>query len=328
VKDTLARLAAVWGPPGDESETAREIRALIGPSVDETRTDALGNLIATVRGGSAPAGRVVMVLAHMDQPGLIITEIDKNGLGRFGVLGCLEPASLPGLRVRSRNGTLGVVALEEGVEPKDLAPGKMVVDFGSAAPAAGDILVPAVDFAELGGRFSAPALDDRTGCAVLIEVARRLKADGEPRGSVHFVFTVQGAVAPRGARPAAAGLEPDLGLVVDLTPARAAGQPRTEVELGKGPAVRLKEPNYVAPPEVTDLLRRAARTAGVPWQTDIGPSVKPSDAQAVELAGAGVPTGVLGLPARYARTPSPVVDPADLEGAVRLLTVLLARELD
>ncbi len=332
MKDVLRKLTSAWGPSGRESEVAGEIAALIGPFVDGVRTDPLGNVIATV-GAAAPASGVprrVMLCAHMDQACLIVTEITKEGLLRFSVVGRLDAATLPGQRVRSRQGTVGVVGLEEGVEAGNIASGKMLIDVGavdreSAAEKAcpGDAFVPAGDLLDFGDRVGAPALDNRAGCAVLVDVARRLKAAAAPTNAIDFVFSVQGAVAPRGARPAAFALRPDFGLVVDITPARSGGKPKTQVELGKGPVVRVKEGDYVAPPQVRSLLERAAASAGVAYQVEVSSDDDASDAAAIEAARGGVLTGVIGLPARFARTPAAIVSLGDLQAAAKLLLMAL-----
>lgn len=334
MKDILTKLVAAWGPSGRESGVAREIAGLVQPFVDKVEEDALGNVIATLEAakGSGGSPKRVMLSAHMDQACLVITDVGKDGLARFAVIGRLEASTLPGHRVTNRAGVTGVVALEDGVETKDIAAGRMVIDCGAtgadggggAGFAAGDFLLPATGLAELGGRLSSPALDDRAGCAVLVEVARRLKAADRRPNTIDFVFTTQGAVAPRGARPAAYRLEPDMGLAVDLVPARGAGKAKTQVELGKGPVVRVKENDFLTPPEVRERLLEAGRLAGVVCQFDASSAAEDStDAQAMEIAGRGLPAGLVGLPARYVRTSSVEVDLADLEGAVKLLVALL-----
>ncbi len=334
MKDILRKLTAAWGPSGRESEVAREIESLIRPHVDEVRVDPLGNVIARLGPGQ---GGGVMLSAHMDQANLVVTDAMKDGLLRFAVIGKLEAASLPGSRVRSRTGAPGVVALEDGLETKDIAAGKMVIDIGAAdrdaarkVAGTGEVFLPESELVDLGGdRVSSPALDDRAGCAALIAVAQALKAKGRLPHVVSFVFSVQGAVAPRGARAAAFGLEPDLGLAVDVTPARGAGKAGTQLELGQGAAIRVKEGGYVVPPQVRAWLQKAAEAAGVPHQDDVSSSeADASDAQAIEIAGSGVLTGMVGLPGRWARTTACTVSLADLDAAVKLLVKAVERPLE
>jgi len=332
---TLRKLAAVQGPPGREEAVAREVAALIEPHVDEVRADALGNVIATL--GRSGRGETVMVAAHLDQPAFIVTEVDTRGRLRVSPVGRMEPLSYIGCRVTGGRGTPGVVAPDEGGSWKELTADKIHVDVGAAdrdealaLTAVGDMFCPQGSLVEMGpaGTFVvSPALDDRAGCAVLVEAARRLE---HPAATVHFVFTVQGAVAPRGARPAAHALEPDFGLSVDITPAGAA-KGRSEVVLGKGPALRVKDAGYVAPPAVRERLARAAGAAGLPLQIEVLPSDGSGGDQAAEAAvvqrsRTGVPAGAIGLPARHAGTPALAVSLEDLEGTVRLLVSLLTSE--
>jgi len=340
VKDTLKRLVTVYGPPGRESAVAGEITTLVKPHVDEVCTDSLGNVIATIgpMGVSDAAGgadgqaapEVVMISAHMDQAGFIVTEIDGQGRLRFSPVGRCEPVSFVGVKVLSGGGTAGIVACDEGTDWKDLSPDRMHIDTGATGKdealglaAVGDVFCPVSELTELspdGKTLVSPALDDRAGCAVLIETARRLT---KTAGTVHFVFTVQGAVAPRGARPAAYALQPDLGLSVDVTPA-GGSRGRSEVAVGKGPAVRVKDGGYVAPVAVRERLTRAAEAAGVPYQLEVLSSGgHAADAAAMQSARAGVPTGAIGLPARHVGTPTPALSLTDLEGTVRLLLEFL-----
>jgi len=342
LKESLRRLVTVPGPSGRESEVGRVIADLIRPFVDEVRTDALGNVIAT-RGAADSAAATaatsdaaspaspprLMLSAHMDTASLIVTEVTQDGFARFALIGVYGAASLPGQAVTTPAGTVGVVGLDDGVDPKDIGPGKMHIAIGAADREAakklgvspGEVFCLTRDLIDLGDTVSSPALDNRAGCAVLIETARLLQeADPAPAAAVDFVFTVQGAIAPRGARPAAFALRPSLALAVDVTPARGPGKPKTQVELGQGPAIRAKDGSYVAPVAVREQLARAAAEAGIAWQVEVSSSEDDvSDAAAVEIAGAGTLTGVVGLPARQARTAAAVVSLADLLAAARLL---------
>lgn len=340
MKETLRALVAAYGPSGRESGVARRMAELIAPHVDEVTTDALGNVIATLRPGKGAgqsaggAAHRVMLCAHMDQPGLVVTDITKEGLLRFSPAGALEAAALAGQRVVNDRGLEGVVGLEGPVEPKELSPAKMVIDVGAADREAarsfastGDVFVPQADFLVFGDRVSAPALDNRAGCAILIEVARRLRMVSGPH-VLHFVFSVQGAIAPRGARPAASGLEPTFALVLDGCPAKGNGRAASQPELGKGPAIRLKDSAYLVQPRVRELLAEAARDSGVTCQFEVSPWPEAqTDAAAIQTARAGVPVGVVVFPVRYARTPAETVSLGDLEGAAKLVARVLAGPL-
>jgi len=342
VKDTLRKLVTIYGPSGREAAVAEEITALLRPYVDEIHTDALGNVIATLDGKStAPApdggaaegprpGFRVMLCAHMDQSGLIVTEVTPEGLLRFSVVGRLRATSLPGQRVRGLSGTPGLVRLDDGVEVRDIASGKMHIEVGAsdrdaamAKARPGDVFLPTASLLDFGDCQSSPALDNRAGCAVLVEVARGLKSAASHPSITHFVFSVQGAVDPRGAHPAAYGLRPDLGLVVDVARAKTGGS-KIDLTLGQGPAIRIRGDNYIAPPRVRDLLERAAIEANLRYQFEVTAAEETaSDASAIEIAGAGTLTGVLTLPARGCWTTSATVSLADLEATATLLLTIL-----
>lgn len=330
MNETLRRLTAVYGPSGRESAVAAAVSELIGPYVEAVRTDALGNLIAGPA-AIAPGAQPLMLSAHLDQGGLVVTEVGQDGRLRFSVIGGLSPVGLPSLQVASARGAIGVVGVDEGVDAKDLAPSKMFIDLGVAGREAaaglsdiGDVFCLTGELAEVGETLVGPALDNRAGCAVLIEVARRLAAEPHSgRPPVQFVFSVQGAVAPRGVRTAAYALEPAWALAVDVT-AVGGSRNRSPVELGKGPAIRVKDASYVAPGPVRQRLEAAARKAEVATQTEVlPPGEGQNEAAGAELARAGVLAGMVGLPARHLGTASEMVHRSDLDAAVHLLLAVI-----
>jgi len=159
-------------------------------------------------------------------------------------------------------------------------------------------------------------MDDRIGCAVLVETLRRLERTPH---EVHFVFSVQEETTLSGARTAAYGIEPDMAIAVDVTGTGDTPESRPmAVELGKGPAVKVQDAGMIAHPAVREWLVRAAEAAGVPYQMEVLERGT-TDAAAMQLVRAGVPSGCLSIPCRYIHTPSEMVDGEDVEGAVRLL---------
>jgi endoglucanase len=176
-----------------------------------------------------------------------------------------------------------------------------------------------------GGRYFARNLDDRAGCAVLVELARRLAAR-PPEFEVALCFSVGEEVGLRGATTAAYGLEPDLALVVEATVGdtpglEAAKQPSF---LGKGPAVTVSDGRIVVPWRLVESLEEAARAAGVAWQRKL-PPYGGTDAGAIHLSRAGVPTCVVSVPTRYIHTPASVCDLGDLAATAELAAAWLER---
>ncbi|HEY8394305.1 MAG TPA: M42 family metallopeptidase [Thermaerobacter sp.] len=330
--ERLRRLTETYGPSGREDAVRALIEEEIRPFADEVRVDALGNLIArrAPRGaaGAAGASRRVLVAAHMDEIGLIATHIDDNGFIRFDPVGGQDAKVLVGQRVRFENGVIGIIGHEKLEDAKDLKLAKLFIDIGARSGAearervrVGDMAVFHRPLERAGDRLIAKAMDDRSGCAVVIEAMSRLESSPH---EIFFVFTVQEEVGLRGARTAAYGVEPDVAVAVDITLAGDTPEPahRVDVKLGKGPAIKIKDLSVISHPLVRDWMTRAAEGHGIPYQYEVLP-IGGNDAGAMQVARAGVPSGTLSIPCRYAHTPVEMVDAGDLENAVRLLVAML-----
>lgn len=328
MKELLSQLATAWGPPGREHEVAALIADRIKDHVDEVRTDTLGNLLAVrrPRGRGAEAGPAprLLLTAHMDAPGGIVTGYTDKGHLRFATVGNLDLVAARGQRVRFAGGRAGVLDGEPLESPKELKPGNSWIDIGArnreeaeARVKAGEFFVLQGDLRELGSRWSGPALDNRAGCAALIAMVQQLQ---ESPWELHLAFTVQGQVAPRGARTASYQAQPDLAVVLDATPAE--GGKGADAKLGAGPVLRLKDGSWMLRPAARTALERAAKAAGVTWQPEVLPKGS-SEAPGVQNVGEGVPVAVVAIPVRYLGTPVEVLDPADLQGAVDWLLALV-----
>jgi endoglucanase len=184
-------------------------------------------------------------------------------------------------------------------------------------------------FVDLGQRLVSKAMDDRISVAVLIETLRQLAVQKiQTPNQVFFVFSVQEEVGVRGATAAAFGLDPDLGLAVDVT--GSGDTPRglkMETALGKGPAIKVRDAGMLADPRVVRWMADSAEKAGLPYQMEIleGGS---TDARAMQISRAGIPAGCLSIPCRYIHSPSEMVDISDVENSVHLLVELLRQPVD
>ncbi len=330
MKPLIKKLVESFGPSGSEDQIREVIRQEIRTLPDYVSVDPLGNLIAVVKQG-AKTGKKILLSAHMDEIGFIVSHVDDNGFLRFQPLGAVNALACVGGRVRFANGTLGVIHLDVRREDMGRIPAlsDMFIDVGAASAAAcpvgvGDTAAFTRELAELGGRLVGKSLDNRISVAILIETLRRLKRTPH---EVAFVFSVQEEVGLRGAGPAAFGLAADLGLAVDVT---ATGDTpngrRMAVRLGAGPAVKVRDARMLADPRVKDLLVQRAQEARVPTQLEIleGGS---TDAAAIQVAGGGVPAGALSIPCRYVHTPSEMVDYGDVQAAVSLLLEVLQKPI-
>ena len=327
MRELIKKLTEAYGPSGREAGVREIIRAEIGKGSD-IRVDAMGSLIVHRPG---KGGRKVMLASHMDEIGVVVTHVDQKGFLRFGNVGGVRPMHLAGGRVQFANGVTGVIGMEK-LEDANKVPGmdKFYIDVGAAenAPpkvAVGDIACFARPFEELGGRLVAKAMDDRIGCAILIQLMKELKKSPH---DIFFVFTVQEEVGLRGAATSAFGVEPDLALAVDIT--LTGDTPECSpmaVRLGGGPAIKVKDSGMIAHGGVKDWLVRTAQAGTIPFQLEVltGGS---TDAMAMQTSRAGVPAGCVSIPTRYAHSPSEMIDYEDVQNTVRLLEAALSAPID
>lgn len=328
VLDTLKALLPVYGPSGRESAVADAIEQMLKPCADEITRDAMGNLIALKRGG----GRKVMLAAHMDQIGFMVTHIDGNGFLRVSQVGGVTPVWVLFSPVRFENGTEGVIGYETKVEGYDkLKHEHLFVDIGArskeeaeARVQIGDMAVLTSPIVETGRHISSGAMDDRMGCAVLMEALKRVS--NSPY-DIYAVFTSQEEVGLRGAITAAYTIMPELALAIDVTP--SPDTPETtricSAEMGKGPAVKVKDNSLICHPRVRRWLEDAAKAKSIPIQREVL-AYGGTDAGAIQASREGVPSGVISVPTRYIHTTVETVDKADLEAAVELFVAALSFE--
>jgi putative aminopeptidase FrvX len=198
--------------------------------------------------------------------------------------------------------------------------------------AVGDPVGYVSELAEVGlnsGRFIGKAIDDRAGCALLLHLLEELKEQALP-GDVYAIFSVQEEVGLRGARVAGQAIQADVALALDMTAADDTPDTGTKnLEIGKGPALKLMDASLLAHPAICRALTAAAERVGVPLQSEILTGIG-TDAGALYQAGAGVPTGCLSVANRYTHSPVEMLDMRDLEGAYQVLRefVLQLHEID
>jgi putative aminopeptidase FrvX len=325
MKPLIQKLTETFSPSGYETEIREAIRKEIKPLVDEVRVDGMGNLIVR-KGTKGKNGKRIMLAAHMDEIGLIATHIDDNGFIRFTGIGGIRPQTLTGGRVRFVNGRRGVIGSDRITDPaKAPTLEQCFIDVGASSKKdcpvkVGDVCGFERPFLDLGKRLVAKAMDDRIACAIMIEAMRTIKATPH---EVYFVFTTQEEVGLRGATTSAYGIDPDLGLAVDVT--GSGDTPKSakmEVGLGKGPAIKVKDGGMLADPRVVAWMIRSAEKSRIPYQREVLEGGT-TDARAIQLTRSGVPTGCLSISCRYVHSPSEMVDYDDVQNGVNLLTALL-----
>lgn len=317
--EALQRLNACHGPSGDEGEVAQLLKELGAPYADDCRFDTMGNLILHKKG----PGPRVMLAAHMDSLGLIVTHIEDTGFVRFGKIGGIQPTSLLHTPVRFKNGVYGVVSLSKKAEKKEAALTDFYLDIGAksldearAKVQIGDTAVTCTPVYSMGERVAAPYMDNRISCLVLIDVLSRL---GKHENDLYFVFTVQEELGLRGAKTAAFAIDPDYGLAVDITLGdELDSKHRGSSILGGGAAIKVMDQSVISHPQVVEILETLARQEGIPHQRDVITGGG-TDAGAIHVTRMGVLTGGVSIPCRYIHSPVETVDLKDVEACVALV---------
>lgn len=323
MKDLIKRLTEAFGPSGAEDSVREVIRKEVQPYVDEISVDALGNLIAHKKG---KGGKRLILDGHMDEIGLMVTHVDDNGFLRFGNIGGVNPYVALGQRVCFENGVTGVIGSEKIDDPKDLKLEKMFIDIGAKDKKDAESKVQVgtscafrQTFVDLGDRVVAKAMDDRVACAIIIETLKRLK---ETANDIYAVFAAQEEVGLRGARAAAFGISPDVGIALDVT--RTGDTPKgitMDVALGKGAAIKVKDSSLICHPALKNYMVKIAQEKGIKYQMEVL-EAGGTDSGAIQMTKAGIPAGVISIPCRYIHSPGEMVDMGDVEACVQLAKAL------
>jgi putative aminopeptidase FrvX len=328
VKELIRKLVESFGPVGFEDEVRVLIHREIAGLADEIRVGKLGDLVALKRGSGG--GQKIMLVAHMDEIGLMVTHVDKRGYARVAPLGGVFPLYSVGARVRFADGRLGVLEVDRREDAGRVPTmDQLYIDVGATGKddcpvKVGDVAIFQQGLESMGNRLIAKSLDDRIGCAVLVETLRRLKRTPH---EVYFVFSVQEEVTSVGARTTAYSIDPDLALAVDVT--STGDTPKAlpmAVEMGKGPAIKVRDARMIADARVKNWMVQRAEAAKIPYQLEIF-RFGTTDAQAVQAVREGVPSGGLLIPARYVHSQVEMVDLRDVEQAVKLLVELIKRPI-
>ncbi len=337
----LQRLSEAHGVSGREEEVRSIILEEIRGRVEECRIDAVGNLIAR-RKGTGRSRLRVLAAAHMDEVGLMITQVEDNGLLRFAKIGGIDDRVLPARAVLVGGSRVpGVIAIkpvhltEKGEREKVIEWKQLAIDIGASGKAEaerlvqrGDCAVFATEFRALAGPGSAwrtvqgKAFDDRAGCAILAELMReRFPFD------LSAAFTVQEEVGLRGARVAAYAENPDAAIVLECTGANEVPSKRDispSTRLGSGPSITIRDSSFIADPRLVEHFSAVARDQSIPHQYK-QPNIGGTDAGAIQRVREGVASIVLSVPARYIHSPAAIMELGDFENVLALAREALMR---
>lgn len=324
----LKRLADTYSPSGMEEKIKDVITKEIKDYVDEIKVDALGNLIARKKGN----GKKIMVAGHMDQIGVMIIDIDDKGFLRFTNIGGVSPLIALNQRMIFENGTVGVIHVEHLEDMSKIKLEKMYIDIGASSKeeaekkvSIGDVCVYNSVYHEDENRVMTRALDDRVGCYVMIETLKQLS---NTQNDIYMVFTVQEEVGLRGARTSAYGINPDIGIAIDVTGTGDTPKARLmALSLDKGAAIKIKDNSILTHPKIKKLMADTAKENDIEYQFEIL-EFGGTDSGAIHLTREGIPSGVISIPTRYIHTSSEVASKKDINSSIKLLTKILEKNIE
>lgn len=337
-REFLFRLLNTPSPSGFEEKIQAVVKKRVSSFADKVEVDVHGNLIAV----SNPGGTVrVMLAGHCDQIGMMVTHIDDAGYLYFQQIGGIDPSVIPGtkIRVHTREGEiLGIIGnkpihlLAQSERGQRLELKKLWIDIGAATGkearakvAVGDPVTFELGAERLGKNFvTSPGCDDRVGVFVIMEALRifsgKVRGKKKPDVALYAVSTVQEELGLRGAQTACYGIDPAVGIAVDVT--HASDNPGADakeigtVKLGLGPTIA-RGPNINS--SLEKLLCSTAKKKKIPFQPLGAPGVTGTDANVIQVSRKGVASALIGLPNRYMHTQVEVVDMRDLENAAKLI---------
>lgn len=310
--ELLKKLTMCVSPSGRESTIGTLIKKELENYCDEIYTDTLGNLICHKKGN----GKKLMLAAHMDEIGFMVTYIDENGFLRFSTVGGVSAYNCINGCVEFESGVMGKISYENKENPKTVGFDKMYIDIGASTQkeaeekvSIGDMATYTGSFSVMGNRIMAKALDDRSGCWALIRAMQKAE---NPQNDIYAVFTVQEEVGLRGAKTAAALIKPDMAVSVDVS--NVGDTPfsnELNLKLGKGPAIKIKDASFIINESVREMLIDCAKGSKIPYQMEAA-SFGGTDTGAIQLSGSGVAAGTISIPTRYIHCASEVIDADDL----------------
>ena len=325
MKDLIKRLTEAFGPSGREEEVKKILLEELEGYIDGYREDGLGNLIVWKGSGE----KKVILDAHIDEIGVAVTNMDEKGFLMIEPVGGLSPYMLLGKRIRFENGVVGVVGIEgetlderqENV--KKLSFDKLFVDVGAKSREEAEKICPIGSFGvydsgftELSGKYVSKAMDDRVGCAVIVEVFKRIK----PSVTLYGVFSIQEENGIVGASVAGYNIPAGEAIVIDVTD--SADTPRAikrhAMKLSGGPALKVKDRTSISNRKILEKLIETAEKFNIKYQMEVL-TFGGTNAMGYQRTREGIPAVTVSIPTRYIHSPSEVVSPEDVEGTVELL---------
>jgi len=334
--ETIECLSALAGPSGREDYVRDELAKRLEPLCQRVETDSMGNLLG-VRPCGKPGAKKLLLDAHMDEVGLIVTGIERGFL-RFAALGGVDARILPAtvVEVWTEDGPLhGVIdtmpphALSAADMERAVPTDRLVIDIGMNWQKAEKVvpLGTVVSYHTFptrlqNHRLCGKSLDDRACAGIILGVLDALSEE-KLDVDLYCQFSVQEELGMRGAGCGVYSIEPDWALVLDVTHAKTPDAQGTGLmELGKGPAIGVG-PNMTR--TITDALVQTARQEEIPYQMEVMSGSSGTNAWPIQISRGGIATGVVSLPLRYMHTPTEVIDLTDAQDTVRLVAAMIRR---
>lgn len=329
MKELLKELCLINGVSGDESAVREYIIAQIKDYCNYT-VDNLGNLICFCKGKKS-SDKKVMICAHMDEVGFIVTYINDDGILSFGEVGGIDTSVIIGRQVKvgSISGVVGSTAVHNLSKDEREVPPKtdsLYIDIGADSREdaekyvrLGNSVYFDSEFIEMGDCIKSKAIDDRAGCAMMIKLIRE-----QPEYDTYFVFNTQEEIGLRGSRVSAFAVQPDFAIVLEATTAGdidGVSGAKKVCELGKGAVVGFMDRSTVYDKQLYRLAFDTADEYGLPCQTKTM-IAGGNDSGAIHLTGRGVRTIAVSVPCRYLHSPSCVINSADLDNTLALVRKL------
>ncbi|MCD6446430.1 M42 family metallopeptidase [Candidatus Bathyarchaeota archaeon] len=340
IVDVLEKLSNACGVSGREDEVRSLMKKFLKSYVDEVKEDKFGNVIGVKKGKkNAPK---VMLAAHMDEVGLIVKTISKEGFLQFAKMGGIDDRILLGQKVivyTDKGPVPGIIGAKpphiqkEEERKKVITYDALFIDVGAKSREeakkmgvrVGDVIGFDTKFTRIGkDSVIGKAFDDRAGCAVIIEAMKQLK---KVECTVYAVGTVQEEVGLRGATVAAFGVYPDVGIAIDVTVAGdvpGVKEVEAPIKMRKGPSLTVADYGLITHPKVLKMLVEAAEENKIPYQLETG-LAGTTDAARISLTREGVPSGVISVPTRYIHSPISMLSLKDLEDSVRLTVAAIEK---
>jgi len=340
IAETLQKLSNACGVAGREEEVRNLRKSFLKPHVDEVKEDKLGNVIG-IKKGKKDAPKV-MLAAHMDEIGLLVKTISKEGFLQFTKIGGIDDRILLAQKVivYTEKGPLhGIIGSKpphiqkEEERKKIFTYDELFIDIGAEnqeevkkmGVRIGDSIGFDIKFTKVGKNIViGKAFDDRVGCAVIAETVKCLE---KTECTVYVVGTVQEEVGLRGATTAAFGIYPDVGIALDVTIAGdvpGVKEFEAPTKMRKGPSLTIADYGLITHPKVLRLLVEAAEGNKIPYQLETGLPGS-TDAARISLTREGVPSGVISIPTRYIHSPASLLSLKDAENAVKLTVAAIQK---